>query len=162
MRTLLPAILLLAAAAGSVRADAGGETRDQVVLASQTIHVGTVLSLDETDLMFQAGRRGTLRMIPLAEVREIRFDGGEVRVFHPIEDPNPDEAFTGDANLRSSPYIRAEDLVLSRREVIENALPRGILAGTVATLFTTDGETKKVAFAAGFLVQFGISLAIGW
>ncbi|RPJ45292.1 MAG: hypothetical protein EHM19_05555 [Candidatus Latescibacterota bacterium] len=162
MKKLALAVLLLASGAGASGAESTVQPGDALILADRTVRTGTVLSLDATDLMFQGKERSSLRLIPLAEVREIRFGNGDVRLFQPIEDPNLDSLAAEDAAFRSSPYVRAEDLVLSRREVLLNALPRGILVGTVATLFTTDGDAKKAAFAAGFLVQFGISVAIGW
>ncbi|MFH1681996.1 MAG: hypothetical protein ABIH26_15310 [Candidatus Eisenbacteria bacterium] len=156
------AALILAAGAAMALAGTGEVPADRVVLANQTVHVGRILSLDATDLLIQENRRDASRLLPLAEVREIRWGDGSVRVLHPIEDPDLDGADLTGASLRSSPYIRAEDLVLTRREVVMNALPRGVLAGAVATFCTRDGDGKKIAFAAGFLVQFGISLHMGW
>jgi hypothetical protein len=161
MRRLVLALALLAAAAPGL-AETRKPSLDRVILADQTVRIGRILTLDATDLAIREDQRGASRLLPLAEVREIRWSDGSVRLFHPIEDPDPNAPDLSATPLRSSPHIRPEDLVLTRGEVVRNAIPRGVLAGTVATFCTTDADGKKIAFAAGFLLQFGISLALGW
>jgi hypothetical protein len=161
MRRTLFALACVLVCSSFAPAEEEAPAVDHVVLADRTVRAGSILSLDATDLVLREERRGGPRMIPLAEVREIRFRNGEVRLYSPIEDPDP-KAAAEESKLRSSPFIRPEDLVLTRSEVMLNALPRGILAGTVATFFTTDGDQKRIAFGAGFLLQFAVSAALGW
>jgi hypothetical protein len=162
MRRILVAIGLAVSCAGLVRADSGEIRKDRVILADRSVRTGRVVWLDATDLALQEDGREASRYIPLAEVREIRWEGGGSRLFRPVENPDPDEPAGPVVPLRSSPHIRPEDLVLTHREVIANAIPRAILVGTAATFFASGGDGKKAAFAAGFVVQMGVSISLGW
>jgi hypothetical protein len=156
------AIGLAAACAVLARADSGEIRKDRVILADRSVRIGRVVWLDATDLALQENAREASCFIPLAEVREIRWEGGGSRLFHPVENLDPDAPAEPVVPLRSSPHIRPEDLVLTHREVITNAIPRAILVGTAATFFASGGDGKRAAFAAGFVVQMGVSISLGW
>ena len=153
------ALLPLLAAAVSAAAPPGDPAVDRVVLFDHSIRSGRVVSFDATDLLFQEHRTEWSRMIPLAEVREIRWADGSVHAGAPVGD-----ILAGDGKwsaIRSSPYVSREDLELTKKEAAWNSIPRGIAIGTLATLFA-DGGDKKIAFGAGFTLQFGLSFLMGW
>jgi hypothetical protein len=154
---LLGLLLLLSAPAAA-------EEWSEVTLqmADQTERSGRLVAWTGTDVLLQESSRSTARMVPLAEVREMRFLDGTVRTYSVAADPLLEGEEPPATTVRSSGHFRSEDLVLTRDEMAQNAIVRGILAGTVATFFTSDGDQKKIAFGAGFLLQFGVSLAIGW
>lgn len=134
----------------------------EVVFADRSVRSGRVLSLDATDLVLQEDSRATPRLIPLAEIRRIRFEGGRSFAYVPVEDPLREGKGGSRSSIRSTPWVARDDLVLSRGEAAWNSVPRGIVVGTVAMLFADGGREKAVAFTAGFGLQFGISLAMGW
>ncbi|MFH1279312.1 MAG: hypothetical protein ABIK65_13140 [Candidatus Eisenbacteria bacterium] len=145
---------------GAAFAAGGGDA--EVVFADRSVRSGRVLSLDATDLVLQENPRATPRLIPLAEIRRIRFDGGPSLAFAPVEDPAAGEGGAGGSSIRSTPWVGRDDLVLSRGEAAWNSVPRGIVIGTVAMLFADGAEQKALVFAAAFSLQFGVSLAMGW
>ncbi len=146
----------------SAPAVAGEWTEVTLQMADQTERSGRLVAWTGTDVLLQESSRSTARMVPLAEVREMRFPDGTVRTYPIAADPLLESDDLPASTLRSTTRFRSEDLVLTREEMAQNAILRGILAGTVATFFTTDGDQKKIAFGAGFLLQFGVSLALGW
>ncbi len=154
-------LLPLFAAAVSAAAPPGDPAVDRVVLFDRSVRSGRVVSFDATDLLFQEHRTERARMIPLAEVREIRWADGSVHAGAPVDDLLAGEKDGKWSAIRSSPYVSREDLVLTKRKVAWNSIPRGIAIGTLATLFA-DGDDKMIAFGAGFTLQFGLSFMMGW
>lgn len=135
---------------------------DTVVMADLRVRSGRILSINATDLLLQENPRSNARMIPLAEVKQIKWRNGDSRLFHPAQDPLSTDPESLPYALRSSGYFRHDDLVLSRGEILESAFLRGLLAGTVATFFGSDGDEKKIAFGIGFTANFCFSLYLGW
>lgn len=159
VRTVLALAVLGAAWVGP--AAAGPFEVDTIVLVDSTEREGRVVAVDESDIQFQEDPRGKTRLIPLAEVRKIVWANGQESVHAVIDDPLPGDVPQG-ALVRSSARFRRDDLELSRWEVSYNAFGRGVMAGAIATFFTSDPEQKKIAFAVGFVAHFGISLYTGW
>jgi hypothetical protein len=135
---------------------------DRIILVNSTEREGRIISVDAADIQFQENPRGKTKLIPLAEVRQVTWANGQVTNWSVVEDPLLGE-YPGDERfVRTSGRHRRDDLELSRGEVTYNAFGRGIMAGSIATFFTSDADEKKMAFAAGFLAHFSISLYAGW
>ncbi len=134
---------------------------DTLIFADSSEREGRIVSIDGADIQFQEDPRGRTKLIPLAEVRRIVWASGGESLHPVVQDPLSGE-IPGFRRARSSARFRRDDLELSRGEVAYNAFGRGVMVGAVATFFTSDGDEKKVAFAAGFLLQFGISFFAGW
>ncbi len=135
---------------------------DRIILVNSTEREGRIISIDAADIQFQENPRGKTKLIPLAEVRQVAWANGQVTNWSVVEDPLPGENPGSEQFVRTSGRYRRDDLELSRREVTYNAFGRGVMAGSIATFFTSDGDEKKIAFAAGFLAHFSISLYAGW
>lgn len=155
------AALLFSLIAGAPLA-APAEGPAEVRFVDESVRTGRVLSLDATDLVLQEDTRATPRLIPLAEVRAIAWADGRVDAYAPIENPDVDGTGHGGSAIRSGPWVSRDDLVLTRGESAWRSVPRGIVIGTLATLFVDGADQKKLAFVAGFGLQFGVSLAMGW
>lgn len=161
MRIVVASIICFVSLAGVAPLSAQPYEYDRLVLVDASEREGRVISVDASDIQFQEDPRGKTKLIPIAEVRQIFWANGQISNRSVVEDPLLGEA-QGGPLVRSSGRFRRDDLELSRGEITYNAFGRGIMAGAIATFFTSDPEEKKVAFLAGFAAHFGISLYVGW
>ncbi len=160
MRMPISGLLLIAVLVGGP-VWAGDLGVDAITLADLSEKKGRVLSIDSADLVFLEKGAGESRLLPLAEVREIRWSTGEVENFLIVDDPLGGK-MDSPSSLRASGRFRRDDLELSRGEVTYYAFGKGVMAGALATFFTSDGDEKKLAFGLGFLAHFSLSLYMGW
>lgn len=162
MNRMLLGLLAMATLALSAGDAVAQEVKgDQILLADLSWRGGTIIAIDAADLQLQKSPGEKTEMIPLAEVREIRWANGRTQEFPIVQDPYENVDLSA-KSLRSSTLFRKDDLELSRGEVLNNAWGRGLIAGTLFTLFGDDASSKKWAFLTGFSLQFGLSFYMGW
>ncbi len=161
MKYAVASSIMLVLLVGAAPLSAQPYELDRLILVDESVREGRIVSVDAADIQFQEDPRGKTKLIPLAEVRQIAWANGQISNRSVVEDPLLGEA-PGGLLVRSSGRFRRDDLELSRGEITYNAFGRGIMAGSIATFFTSDPQEKKIAFVAGFAAHFGLSLCVGW
>jgi TolA-binding protein len=123
---------------------------------------GRVVSLALSDVGFQPSGADSVRLVPRAEVHRVLYDDGtDVFVGKLHKDDKSAglrEAYVREISMK--PYLLETELQISRRQVAERSMIRGLIVGGVTTMFV-EGRAKLIVFPAVFAGQFALAYFTG-